>query len=264
MACRQGCTKKRESTSAPQLEKEGRDVLLDVCLSRFPGSRRRRFLFERGFQCSSPPVVPVAPVSPVPKLPWSLQPLPSSRFFLILGFQPLGSFTTTLPMRPAQAAVCSERLCPRISAARAPGRADRGSYLAVALGLGAPQAGALQTGAHGPCALTGSRRLGTGAEGKLGPRPDPAIGGGGGGESRREGGGRAGGRAGAGERVSERARPAPPVTHRALCLHPLPCAPFSSEPAAPPTSPAAAFNPCWLGWRRGPTPREEGAGEKGG
>ncbi|MEJ1285343.1 hypothetical protein NN561_016335 [Cricetulus griseus] len=84
-------------------------------------------------------------------------------------------------MRPAQAAVCSERLCPRISAARAPGRADRGSYLAVALGLGAPQAGALQTGAHGPCALTGSRRLGTGAEGKLGPRPDPAIGGGGGG-----------------------------------------------------------------------------------
>lgn len=60
---------------------------------------------------------------------------------------------------------------PQISAARARDRADQGSYLATALGLGAPQAGALQTGAHGPCVLAGSQRRGPGAEGKLGLRP---------------------------------------------------------------------------------------------
>lgn len=214
--------------------------------------RRWGLPFKQGFQCFNPPVVPVAPVSPVPKLPWSLQSLPSSRFFFRRGSQPLGSFRTPLtPKKPAQAAVCSERLSPPHSptpdfrGARPWPRANPGSYLAAVLGLGVPQAGALQSGAHGPCALAGSQRRGTGAEGKPGLRRDWAIRDGGGCESQREGGGRAG----AGELVSELARPAPPVTHRALCLHPLPCAPFSPQPAAPPTSPAAAFNPCWLGRR---------------
>lgn len=115
-------TESRASTPTPQFEKEGRDVFKFhwiVCLSRFPVPRRWGLPFKHRFQCSSPPVVPVARVSPVPKLPWSLQSLPSSRFFLRLGSQPLGSFKTTLPMRPAQAAMCWEHLSPRMSAARA-------------------------------------------------------------------------------------------------------------------------------------------------
>lgn len=193
--------------------------------------RRWGLPFKQGFQCFNPPVVPVAPVSPVPKLPWSL---PSSRFFLRRGSQPLGSFMMPPPQEASEGcgvfrAPFPPPPRPQTSAARARDRAVRGSYLAAALGLGTPQAGALQTGAHGPCALAGSQRRGTGAEGKLGLRPGWAIRDGGGSESRPQGGGRAG----AGERVSERARPAPPVTHRALCLHPLPCAPFSPGTRGP-------------------------------
>jgi hypothetical protein len=53
------------------------------------------------------------------------------------------------------------------------------------------------------------------------------------------------------------------VTHRAFCLHPLRCAPFSSQLAAPPTSPAAAFNPCGLGGTRGPARPGRGGGRGG-
>lgn len=154
------------------MEKDGGDALKSHwirCLSRFPVPRRWGLPFKQGFQCFNPPVVPVAPVSPVPKLLWSLQSLPSSRFFLRRGSQPLGSFRTALSVRSQRRLQCVPGAFPpprpQISIVRARGRADPGSYLAAALGLGAPEAGALQTGAHGPCALVRSQRSGTRAEG---------------------------------------------------------------------------------------------------
>lgn len=257
MTCNQGCSKRERARRLPNSRKSW----MSHWMSAFPDSQCPGGGDFRSNVVFSVTVLRLSQLLQFPQFPNSLGPSsPScppgfSSFWTLSPSDPL----RPPPMRPAQAAVCSE-LLPLGSPQRAPLAArTRAPTWRLRSGSGHPQAGALQTGAHGPCALTGSRRLGTGAEGKQGLRPDLAIGGGGGGESGREGGGRAG----AGERVSERARPALPVTHRALCLHPLPCAPFSPEPAAPPTSPAAAFNPCGLGWRRGPTRREKGGGREG-
>lgn len=70
---------------------------------------------------------------------------------------------------------------------------------------------------------------------------------------RRRGGGPAGGRrAGGSQGASERARPAPPVTHPRSLPSSSALRSFFPESAAPPTSPAAAFNPCGLGRTGGP------------
>lgn len=120
----------------------------------------------------------------------------------------------------------------------------------------------------GPARRRALQRRGAGAEDKRGPRPDPVAGGwrlAAGSGRRRRGGGpaggrRAGGSQGASERASERESPAPPVTHpRSLPSSSAPRS-FFPESAAPPTSPAAAFNPCGLGPTGGPRGRAGGEG----
>lgn len=152
------------------------------------------------FRSDKVPILRSSQLLQFPRFSNSLGPSCPSRppcFPLRRGPRPLGS-PRNHP--PARAVARPLHPVPQTSAACAPGRADPGSYLAAALGLRAPQAGALQPGAHGRRRLAGSARRGTEGERELGPRAHPATHDGGGGESRREGG-----RAPVSEEASERA-----------------------------------------------------------
>lgn len=175
-------------------------------------------------QGSSPPVVPVAPVSPVFSL---LGPSsrPSAQLSLGGDAKTLRFFRTTSPKATGGCGEFEARLSGMIPGARTPRRPDPGSYLEAALGLRARQAGALRTGAHGPCAPAGSptprhrsRRRAGAATRPGGGRLEAGSG------RRRRGGGpaggrRAGGSQGASERASEpsSARDSPALSAFILC-----------------------------------------------
>lgn len=247
---------------APQRRKPGRDTLLTPF--------RRLPLPITGAQVVRTSVLPVLKV-PVLRLSQSLQfPRFSASSVPRLALPPSCRWAGTLspsdslgppPPRPPEAAASSGRredLSERIPGARTPRRPDPGSYLEAALGLRAPQAGALPTGAHGPCAPAGSpaARGRSRRRARAATRPGCGWRAAGSGRRRRgggpAGGRRAGGSQGASEGASERARPAPPVTHPRSLPSSSALRSFFPESAAPPTSPAAAFNPCGLGRTGGP------------
>lgn len=249
---------------APQCRKPGRNTLLPPPQSPSPDRRRSGGQDFRtpSPQGSSPPVVPVAPVSPVFSL---LGPSsrPSAQLSLGGHAKPLRFFRTTSPKATGGCGEFEARLSGMIPE-RAPLAAPTLAPTSrLRSGSGHGRLARYGRALMGPARRRALQRQGTGAEDEQGPRPDPAAGGwrpaaggGGGAEGRREGGGRAGAR----ERASERASPAPPVTHpRSLPSSSAPRS-FFPESAAPPTSPAAAFNPCGLGRTRGP---RGGAGGEG-
>lgn len=149
---------------------------------------------------------------------------------------PLGFFRTTSPKAAGGCGEFGTHLSEGISGARTPRRPDPGSYLEAALGTRAPQAGALPTGAHGPCAPAGSPAARGRSRRRAGAATRPcgwrrAA------EEGRRAGGRAGGREPGSERASEAssARDSPALS--AFILSPallFPPSPWPRPPHLPP------------------------------